>query len=385
MHAPDGLYTHLNIQHLHMPEQPYVGTPGSCCVTWRRATGSGWRARWRRWSSRWWQVGSTAGALRSCIGSSLDGLYCPHAGWSSVHPMFALLCAEGGRRGKRGGKAGKAEQHDAAEELATARDQAAHATAEAEQLRQQVAELQAAAERQQAEAAEHAAALQAAVDAAQQASTEVREQLAVEQRRAAELEAELAAARQAAAEAAASLGAVQQRAADLESELVAATEQAAAATAEAAAERQRAAELEGELVAVRAAVDSSQAAASQQYEAQLQEAVTQLEVRLRWPAAWLPLLCMLTLAWSNMRANCDEMLRLIAVPCLLPCPAAGQQVHGAGDVGGAGGAAAQGKCGAAAAARGGPGRAGYLRLALRRRAWWPGGAHGAGKWKVAVC
>jgi len=184
MHAPDGLYTHLNIQHLHMPEQPYVGTPGSCCVTWRRATGSGWRARWRRWSSRWWQVGSTAGALRSCIGSSLDGLYCPHAGWPSVHPMFALLCAEGGRRGKRGGKAGKAEQHDAAEELATARDQAAHATAEAEQLRQQVAELQAAAERQQAEAAETAAATAAAAAAAS-SSTEAEERLREAQQQAA--------------------------------------------------------------------------------------------------------------------------------------------------------------------------------------------------------
>ncbi|PRW57364.1 Kinesin KIF19 [Chlorella sorokiniana] len=191
--------------------------------------------------------------------------------------MAAGGAAEGGRRGKRGGKGGKTEQNDAAEELAAAHEEAAQAAAVAEQLRQQVAELQAAAERQQAEADERAAALQAAVDAAQQAAAQAQEQLAAEQRRTAGLEAELATARQAAAEAAASLGSAQQHAAELEDELASAKLQAAAAAVDAATEHQRAAVLEEELTAARAAADSSQVAASQQYEAQLQEAVTQLE------------------------------------------------------------------------------------------------------------
>lgn len=208
--------------------------------------------------------------------------------------------AEGGRRGKgRGGKAGKDEPTPDASalQLAAARGQAAQAIAEAEQLRhqaaaaaaqleeahQELAKLQEQAEQRQSQAAEHAAGLAAEVAGARQAAALAQEQLAAEHTRVAGLEAELVAVRQQADEAQASLATERQRTGSLDAELMAARQRAQEAQRQAEGAQQQAAALEAELSMLRQSADSSQLQASEQYEAQLQEAVTQIEVGRQLP------------------------------------------------------------------------------------------------------
>ncbi|KAL4444957.1 hypothetical protein ABPG77_004007 [Micractinium sp. CCAP 211/92] len=247
---------------------------------------------------------------------------------AEVEALEKKMAAEpAGKRGRgRGGKAtAKPEQvaEASAEDLAAARAEAAEAAERADQLQEQVeglqrqlTEVQAQAEQQAAGAAEHAAGLAAQLAEAQQRRADAEASLSAQQQRCAALAAELAAAQQAAQ---AELGAAQQQLDVLQRELAAAQQegsraraelaatneqlrqaqtkgeaaqqeaeelgaQAAAAQqqvaelgAELAAARQKVADLDAELATALEAADSKHRRASQQYEAQLQEAVTQLE------------------------------------------------------------------------------------------------------------
>ncbi|KAL4448014.1 hypothetical protein ABPG75_005233 [Micractinium tetrahymenae] len=214
-------------------------------------------------------------------------------------------------RGRNAKAAAKPEQlaKASAEDLAAAHAEAAEAVAKAGRLQQQVEGLQqqltearAQAEQQAAGAAEQVSGLQAQLASAQQQVAGVAASLAAEQQRSACLEAELAASRQqaqaelgaaqqqvallqgelaaaqqAAAQAQAGLAAAQQAAEELGAQVTAAQRQVAELGAELAAAQQQVADLSAKLATARAAADSEHRQASEQYEAQLQEAVTQLE------------------------------------------------------------------------------------------------------------
>lgn len=239
---------------------------------------------------------------------------------------FSFVAEAASKRGRGHGGKAKPEQLAGAtgEHLAAARAEAAEAAAKAEQLQeeveglqQQLADVQAQAEQQLVGAAEHAAGLAAELAEAQHRVADAAASLSAEQQRSAALEAELAAAQQAGqAELGAAmqqvgalqeeLATAQQAAAQAQAELAAANEQVARVHAERAAAQQqaeelgaqvtvaqqqvaelgaelaawqhKAADLDAELAAARKAADSSHRRASEKFEAQLQEAVTQLEV-----------------------------------------------------------------------------------------------------------
>ncbi|PSC76545.1 Kinesin KIF19 [Micractinium conductrix] len=228
-----------------------------------------------------------------------------------------LAAGAGARRG-RGGMGGKgaAAAQASSEELAAVRVAAEQAEADAEELEREVEELQqaaagqaaqladaqaalagtqaaleearaaqVAAEAAVAQAGEHAAGLEADLAAAQaqaaEAAAGLEAQLAAAQAQAAEaaagLEAQLAAAQAQAADAAAGLAAEQQRSAGLEADLAAARQQAEELRADLEVARAGGAGLAAEVARLTAAADSDAQQASVAYEAQLQEAVTQLE------------------------------------------------------------------------------------------------------------
>lgn len=245
---------------------------------------------------------------------------------AEVEALEKKMAAEAAsKRGRGHGGKAKPEQLAGAtgEHLAAARAEAAEAAAKAEQLQeeveglqQQLADVQAQAEQQLVGAAEHAAGLAAELAEAQHRVADAAASLSAEQQRSAALEAELAAAQQAGqAELGAAmqqvgalqeeLATAQQAAAQAQAELAAANEQVARVHAERAAAQQqaeelgaqvtvaqqqvaelgaelaawqhKAADLDAELAAARKAADSSHRRASEKFEAQLQEAVTQLE------------------------------------------------------------------------------------------------------------
>lgn len=174
-------------------------------------------------------------------------------------------------------------------QLAGAQQQLTEVACQLEEVRAQAAAQAVQGEQDRAQAAQHTAGLESAAASAQLAVSEAEQQLAAERARAAETEAELAAARQQAEEVQANLAAKQRQVSGLQADLAAARQQAAATQVELAAAQQQAASLEADLAAARDVAEARHHQSCERYEAQLQEVVTQLEVRLAAEAVRLRL------------------------------------------------------------------------------------------------